>query len=243
MSENVKQTGFETGWISPDYTESQVVTLDKKTVGDNRCVCIYQDAPEIDAYKILRTQIEQRTMEKGWNVIMITSVLPGEGKTLTAINLAMVFAREFKHTVLLVDADLKEQNIHRYMGFEGKLGLIDYILDGRPLKDLIVWPRIEKLTVISGSRTIQDSTELLGSPRMGKLVSEMKARYTDRYVFFDVPSVLNRSDTMAFAPFVDGIVLLVEAGKTKIEDVQKTLEVLPQDRILGFVMNRVPSRS
>jgi non-specific protein-tyrosine kinase len=85
---------------------------------------------------------------------------------------------------------------------------------------------------------IQNSTELLSSPRMKALMVEMKSRYDDRYVLFDVPPVLVGADAMALAPYVDCIVMVVEEGKTSTQDVQKALEMVPQEKFLGFVLNK-----
>jgi non-specific protein-tyrosine kinase len=205
---------------------------------DNRCVGFFPDAPEIEHYKILRTQIQQRGVDKGWNTFMITSAMPGEGKTLTSINLALTFAKAFNQTALLVDSDLRQQRVHQYLGYDSDLGLLDYLLEGCPLSDLIVWPGVEKLTVISGGRQIHDSTELLGSPRMTELVGEMKSRYADRFVFFDVPPLLAAADAMAFAPLVDGILLVVETGRTALPDIRKALDMIPKEKFIGFVLNR-----
>ncbi len=227
-----------TEWIPPVYSQSKSIRLDLKNAIENRCVCIKENSPEIDYYKVLRTQIQQRTKEKNLNTVMVTSVNPGEGKTLTSINLAVTFARELNQTVLLVDCDLKQQTIYKRLGFSGEKGLIDYLVDNKPLKDLIIWPGIEKLTLLSGGRAIQDSSELLGSPRMAALVAEMKTRYADRYIFFDVPSVLVGADVIAFTSLVDSIILVVEAGITSLNDVKKALELLPKEKFLGFVFNR-----
>ncbi len=233
------------GWISPIYSEAKAIQLDPKFAIENRIVGMLPDSPEIDFYKILRTQIQHRTKDKGWNTIMVTSANPGEGKTLTSINLSITFAKEFNQTVLLVDSDLVRQNIHKYLGFESEQGLIDYLVDDRPLKDFIVWPGIDKLTLISGGRTIHDSSELLGSPRMKSLIQEMKTRYTDRYVFFDVPPVLGGADAIVLAPLVDCIIMVVVEGQTSIHDIEKALQLLPQEKFLGFVLNRqkFPTRS
>ena len=174
---------------------------------------------------------------------MVTSPLPGEGKTLTAVNLAFTFAREFKHTVLLVDCDLRRQQVHRMLGYDSDKGIIDYLLRDVPMNELIVWPGIEKLTVISGGGTIQESSELLGSPRMKELVASMKDRYPDRYVLFDAPPVLSAADALALAPLVDHILLVVQAGKTPVPDVNRALQLLPQDKVLGIVMNRMETPS
>ena len=139
---------------------------------------------------------------------------------------------------LLVDADLKQQAIHKKLGYTSPAGLSDYLLYDTPMNDLIVWPGIEKLTIISGGRTIDNSTELLGSNRMGELVHEMKTRYDDRYVFFDVPPLINVADAVAFAPIVDAILIVVEEGKTSNNHIKTALQMIPQDKFLGFVMNR-----
>jgi len=226
------------GWNSPSYTQSQSVTLAPNVLIANRCIGIEPDSDEIEHYKLLRTQVQQRTRDKGWNTVMVTSANPGEGKTVTAINLALTFALEFSNTALLVDADLKQQNVHKTLGYQSQYGLSDYLLHDQPLNDLIVWPGIEKLTIISGRRTIENSTELLGSTRMRELVHEMKSRYDDRYVIFDVPPLLNVADAVAFAPIVDSILMVVEEGRTANSDIQTALKMIPQEKFLGFVMNR-----
>jgi non-specific protein-tyrosine kinase len=187
---------------------------------------------------VLRTKVLKLTKEKGWNTIMVTSALPGDGKTLTAINLSLTFAREFNHTVLLVDCDLRKQNVHEVLGIHSRKGLIDYLLNDVPMTEIMIWPGIEKFTLISGGRTVHDSAELLGSPKMKDLFWEMKTRYPDRYIFFDVPPLLSVSDAMTFATLVDGILFVVEAGKTPMEDVERAIEMIPKEKFLGFVVNR-----
>ncbi|MCF6291634.1 MAG: polysaccharide biosynthesis tyrosine autokinase [Desulfobacterales bacterium] len=214
------------------------VILEPGKLQENRCVCISSDSVEVEIYKLLRTQILQRTREKGWNTIMITSALPDEGKTLTAINLALTFAKEFAQTVLLVDCDLKRQDIHKRLGVDSPKGLIDYLVDEVPISELLIRPDIEDLTFISGGRTIQESTELIGSPKMKDLIVEMKNRYKDRYIFFETPPVLYGADAVAFAPLVDGILFVVQAGRTSIQNVKKALALLPEEKFLGFVLNR-----
>ena len=232
----------ESGWLSPPYTTSRHVKLDGQVVAENRCVGALERPCEIDSYKVLRTQISQLTKKEGKNTIMVTSARPGEGKTLTAINLALSFAMEFDQTVLLVDCDLKQQSIHKILGIESKQGLVDYLVNGTDLSQLIMWPGIEKFTFVSGGRPLYHSSELLGSPRMKELISEMKERYAERYIVFDVPPMLTSADAMAFAPLVDGIIMVVEAGETSIHDVNKAISLLPQEKILGLVLNKGDAR-
>jgi non-specific protein-tyrosine kinase len=203
----------------------------------NRCVGFQHDSPELEFYKVLRTQILLRSNGKG-NTVMVTSALPGEGKTLTAINLAFTFAKEFKQTALLVDCDFKRQQVHKTLGYSSDKGLADYLLSGCALRELFAWPGVEKLTVISGGKTVAESSELLGSPGMKSLVTEMKSRYPERYIFFDVPPLLSSADALAFAPLVDFIIVAVEAGRTPLPDVNRALSLLPSEKLLGLVMNR-----
>lgn len=225
------------GWVSPSYTQSRPVILDPKQLLANRCVGYVCGSYESEAYKVLRTRILQKTGEQGGTTVMITSALPGEGKTLTAINLTLTFAKEFNQTVLLVDSDLRQQRVHEYLGYASSKGLRDYLVDGTPLSELIVWPGVEKFTVISGGRTVMASSELLSSPRMRDLVKDLKSRYPERYVFFDVAPVLAGADAQAFAPQVDHIILVVRAGVTSIQDVRQAIDLLPREKILGVVLN------
>ena len=222
----------------PVYKDSATVELNEELIMDNRCVCFSPDAPEIDFYKVLRTQILHRSKEHGWNTIMVTSTQPGEGKTLTSINLAMTFARAYGQTVLLVDCDLRQQNVHTYLGLKSKWGIADYLINGKPLKDLIIWPKVEKLTLISGGNTIIESAELLGSQRMKDLVAEMKNRYSDRYVIFDTAPLLSGADALTFAQLVDSVIMVVEEGKTPLKEIEKAAELIPKEKFMGFVLNK-----
>jgi len=235
---SVERRVANNNWKPPVYSESNKIELDHECLLENRCICISPDAPELESYKVLRTKIQQLTKQKGWNTVMITSADAAEGKTFTAVNLALTFARAYNQTVMLVDCDFRRQGIQKMMGFESDAGLIDYLVDGRPLNEFIIWPGIDKLTVISGGRTFEDSSELLDSPRMKNLVKELKTRYDDRYIIFDVPPILGSADALALAPFVDSIVMVVEEGRSSMRDVLKALEAIPHEKFLGFVMNR-----
>jgi len=225
-------------WKPPVYGESNRMDLDERKLVRKRCVCVRPDAKELEYYKVLRTKIQFLTRQKGLNTVMVTSAREAEGKTLTCINLAMTFAKTFNQTVMLVDGDLRRQSIHRVMGYASGVGLVDYLLQERPLKDIVIWPGIEQMTIISGGRVVSNSAELLSSPRMKALVAEMKTRYEDRYVLFDSAPVLSGADAMALAAHVDCVVMMVEEGRTGLQEVKKAISMLPADKLLGFVLNR-----
>jgi len=236
--QKIKELTKPEGWQPPVYSESTQVELNTKTILNNRCICIEPNSPEIDCYKVLRTKIQLLTRQKGWNTVMITSPQPAEGKTLTSVNLALTFSKVYNQTVLLVDCDLRHQNVHKILGFQSNSGLMDYFSKDRPLEELIIWPGVDKLTLISGGRTMDNSSELLGSPQMKTLIQEMKSRYEDRYIIFDTSPVLIGDDAITMAHYIDCIIMVVEEGQTSMKDVKKALEMLPQEKFLGFVLNR-----
>lgn len=236
-SENKRQWQ---GWTSPSYTQSIKRDLNLDLLKENRCLGYSPLFSVTEYYKMLKTQIQQKMQANNWNTLMVTSIHSGEGNTITAINMSLVFAKEFSSTVLLVDCDFRNQQIHKYLGIESDRGMVDYIVAGTPLNELIIWPGIEKFTIISGGSPIVDSTELLNSPRMKSIIPEIKNRYNDRYVFFDVPALLEGADALAFIPLVQGIIVVLESGKTTRQDILRAMELIPRDKFIGFVLNKQP---
>jgi len=230
------------GCSAPVYRECRTVALDPDTLLKNHCVGFFPAAPELSHYKLLRTQIVHRCRPHNWNTIMITSAMPGEGKTVTAINLAATFAQAYGQTALLIDCDLQSQLVHQYLGVSSSMGLADYLQNDMPLKDIILWPGVENLTFISGGDPMHNSAELISSPAMAELVAEMKTRYPDRYLLFDLPPLLFGADALAFAPLVDCILLVVQP-RTSFDDLQRALDLIPKEKFLGFVLNRVEASS
>ena len=243
LTELVGRSGYhdKMGWVSPLYTTSRSVQLDLPAVLDNRCIAVDNRIAEVETYRTLRAQILRRCEEGGCGkTLMVTSALPQEGKTVTAINLALTLAKEFSQTALLVDCDFRQQHVHQMLSYPSDKGLADYLLHDTPFSDIIVWPGIEKLTIISGGKPIGASSELLGSPGMRSLIEEMKSRYPERYVIFDSPPVLSCSDALALAPLVDSIVVVVRSDKTDRKQILKALELLPREKVIGLVLNQVP---
>ncbi len=222
------------------YSRTRQIEISHETLRDNRVVTGFEPCAFTDAYKILRTQVLQRLNENDWNVLAVTSPGKGEGKTLTALNLAASLAMEVDYTVLLVDADLRHPSLHTRLGIPGEPGLSDYLLDDAPLTELLVHPKgIDHLTILPGGRALQkNSAEMLNSPKMGRLAEEMKTRYPSRIVVFDLPPVLSAADALAFAPYVDATLLVIEEGKTKRTEVNHALELLAGTNVLGTVLNK-----
>jgi capsular exopolysaccharide synthesis family protein len=204
----------------------------------------YNKGPFVDAIKILRTQVMHRLRENSWNVVGITSPGHGEGKTLTAVNLAVSLAMETTQTVLLVDADLRSPSIHEVFGLKDCPGLADYLLDDQPVENLLVHPGIGRFVLLPGGRAISNSTEILTSPKMVALVEEFKHRYHSRIVIFDLPPLLHTADVLAFSPYTDALLLVVEEGKTTTEEVQRAMSLVKNSRpVLGIVLNKAGQKA
>ncbi len=221
------------------YTRTKSLDVPLSVLRQRRVMAAYDKGPFVDAFKILRTQVMHRLREKGWNVLGITSPGDGEGKTLTAVNLAISLAMESTQTVLLVDANLRNPSIHDVFGLNDCAGLADYLLDDVPVENLLVHPGIGRFVLLPGGRAIQNSTEILTSPKMLALVEEFKHRYPSRIVIFDLPPLLQTADVLAFSPYTDALLLVVEEGKTSAEDVQRALSLVKDSRpVLGTVLNK-----
>ncbi|MGE4505504.1 MAG: capsular biosynthesis protein, partial [Desulfovibrionaceae bacterium] len=211
----------------------------KKAHLDKNRILLGMNNPEVeDYYSLLRTQLLQRTKEQGHNVIMLTGALPHEGVTLTSINLAISIAKELDQYCLLVDTHLRRAVIDDYLGFKVDKGLSDYLLRDTPIYDLTVRVGLEKLSVLPAGKPITGSTEVLGSPKMFELVQEMKERYPDRYVIFNCPPLLTSPDALVFSTYVDAIILVVEARRTRRDQIMKALELLEGRNVLGTVLNK-----
>lgn len=221
------------------YTQTRTAKTSPLTMKKNRILPAYPNGDFADAFKILRTQVLQRLSENNWNVLAITSPSDHEGKTVTAINLAASIAMEISHTVLLVDANLRHPSIHEYLGLGPCDGLSEYLLDEVDVSDLLVHPEgLEHVVLLPGGRPVQNSAELLNSPRMIQLVEEIKNRYPERIVIFDLPPVLSASDALAFSPYVDAALLVLEEGKTQQQQAQRAVELLESTNVLGTVLNK-----
>lgn len=221
------------------YTRTRSLDVPLSVLRQRRVMAAYDKGPFVDAFKILRTQVMHRLRENNWNVLGVTSPGHGEGKTLTAVNLAVSLAMETAQTVLLVDANLRNPGIHEVFGLDDCPGLADYLLDNQPLEDLLVHPGIGRFVLLPGGRAVSNSTEILTSPKMLALVEELKHRYPSRIVIFDLPPLLHTADVLAFSPYTDALLLVVEEGKTTAEEVQCALSLVKNSRpVLGTVLNK-----
>lgn len=227
------------GQNSINYERADTVTLDSAVLHENRILTGVEPDIFSESYRLLRTQILHRFRKNNWNALAVTSPGDGEGKTLTAINLAITMAREVSLSVLLVDANMRQSRMLKYFGLADRKGLSDYLTDNIPVEDLLVQPDIyNDLVILPGGQPLDNSAELLNSPKMGQLVSKMRAGNDNRIIIFNLPSVLTTTDALAFSPQVDAALLVIEDGVTTKSDIERTMGRLDRTSIVGTVLNK-----
>jgi protein-tyrosine kinase len=191
-----------------------------------------------EEYKKLRSLLVRLTRGESFgNTLLVTSTFGEEGKSMTALNLAITLAQEYDHTVLLVDADLRRPALHRYLGIEPKVGLIQCLQGSATLPQALVKTGLGKLVVLPAGGTVSNPAELLGSKRMLELIDELKHRYPDRYIIFDTPPTLPFADAQVLAGSVDGVLFVVREGSAKLSDIKESLSGLQKARLLGVIYN------
>lgn len=186
----------------------------------------------------VKTMLLNKTREGDFkNSIMVTSAIPGEGKTMTSLNLAISLAEELDHTVLLVEADLRRPGFQNYLPLDDRPGLSSCLLGECDLRDAIIPTGIGKLSVIRAGHSVPNPTELLSSQRAKELMQEMKNRYPDRYIIIDTPPVLPFAESRSLATLVDGIIFVAMERRATTADIREALEVLKGAPLLGLVYN------
>jgi len=199
------------------------------------------DQSALRAYKILRTRVLQRMVSNNWYSIAVTGSTTGEGKTLTAINLAIALAQDVNTWVFLVDLDLQRPQVANYLGMEYGKGLGDYLTGGGELglQDICYnVAGIERLAVIPNSMSLLHSSELLVSPAMNALSQAIAAESPRRIVIYDMPPLLASDDVLAFAPQVDGLLLVLSEGVSARASMEKSKQLIGNTNLIGVVLNR-----
>jgi len=224
------------------YQDTIVVGLDEDVLRANRIVAALEDEPLADRYRILRAEVLRRLSAARHTTLAICSPGPGEGKTLTAVNLAISMAMDVNQTVLLVDLDLRRPSVARVLGIQPKAGIDDYIRGAAELRDCMVNPGTERLVILPARAPIDKSSEMLASPRMAQLAHELKNRYPDRIVIYDMPPLLTTDDCLAFMPYVDATLLVVAEGMTKEQELGRAMSMMRDSHVIGAILNNSTER-
>lgn len=198
-----------------------------------------------EEYRLIKRPILLKAMEKGpnsvrnSNLIMVASARPGEGKTFTAISLAMSIASEPDLTVLLVDADVAKSNIPDVLGFHSDRGLIDVISDDTvDLSDVLLRTQMDNLSILPAGRSHHLATEYLASDRMARLVDDIADRYSDRIIIFDSPPVLMSSVPSVLALHVGQTIFVIEADHTPQAAIENALSLVSSCKNVSLLLNK-----
>lgn len=231
----------------PREQKSRVVTIDiPRLMARNILTPETKRNRTLEEFRLIKRMVLSRRWDEGenpGNTIIVTSSLPSEGKTTTAINLAMSIAAEEDLRVVLVDADFIKPDALRQLGVRAEKGLIDVIQDPRmDISDVMLRTNIEKLSLIPSGQLHERCTELLASARMTDIVAELANRYDDRILIFDSPPLLATTESVVLASHMGQVVFVVQAGRTNRESVQSALELIDEGPHIGLVLNRATSQ-
>jgi protein-tyrosine kinase len=195
-------------------------------------------SPITEEYRKLKSKIVQLTHVGGFqNTLMITSTMADEGKSITALNLAITMAQEYDHTVLLVDADLRKPALNKYLGMKPELGLSDVLTKDVDIRDVLVQTGIGKLVFLPSGGSLANPVELFLSKKMKDLIRELKHRYTDRYIIFDTPPILPFAEVQSIATIMDGVVFVVREGHAPVSAIKEAMSLLKDTKMFGVVYN------
>jgi receptor protein-tyrosine kinase len=210
------------------------------------------DAPRTsiaDQYRVIKRPLLANATGKGsaavanGNLIMVTSALPGEGKSFTAVNLAMSIAMELDHRVLLVDADVAKPSLMGAFGLPSSHGLLDLLLEENvKVSDVLLRTNVDKLSILPSGTPHPRATELLASDAMTALVEDLGHRYSDRIVIFDSPPLLQTTEARVLAAHMGQIVIVVQAEKTLESQLKHALSTIESCPIKLMLLNKAGGR-
>jgi protein-tyrosine kinase len=195
-------------------------------------------SPVSEEYRKLKSVLTTYAQQGQFkNVMMVTSSVSGEGKSITSLNLAITLSQELDHTVLLVDADLRRPSIQGYLGINPNKGLGDYLMGNAHLADLLIKTGIGRLTLLPAGHPIKNPVELFSSQKTREFISEIKNRYPDRFIIIDTPPVLPFAESRELSKIVDGVVFVVREGQTTPDNISEAINSLDKSKIIGAVYN------
>jgi exopolysaccharide/PEP-CTERM locus tyrosine autokinase len=195
------------------------------------------ESMDAENFKVLKSQVLFPKNGKVPRIVMVTSAYPGEGKTFVSANLAVSLALGIDEYVLLIDCDLRRPSLHEMFGYSNTEGMHEYLTGKRELPDLFIRTRVEKLSLLTAGSSPSNPAELLSSIMMQEFLEEVKGRYQDRFIIIDAPPSQVTAETNVMANNMDGIIFVVMAQKSPRETIQRSIENLGRNKILGIVFN------
>jgi len=197
-------------------------------------------SPITEQYRRLREHLKTLSEKDNLKVIAISSAVAGEGKTITALNLAVAMSKDIDcKSVLLVDCDLRRGKIEKSLGMKEKTGLSDYLLVNAEVENIIYKTKIKKLSIIQKGKSTDEPSDLLASSKMKTLLKRLKEKFD--VIILDAPPIIPVADSAAVGAMADGVVMVIQAGKTQRGVVKHAAEFLGQAKanLIGYVLTHL----
>ena len=190
-----------------------------------------------ESIRILRTKIFYPDSGEVPRSILVTSAIPGEGKSFVCANLGVSIAQGIEKEALLVECDLRRPSLSKLLGLQTSRGLVDYLQNGTPIEQLIQQTSMPKLTVLASGKPPKNPAELIGTRKMASLIDELESQNPDRIIILDSPPIQAASETDVLAKNVDKIILVIRWGFARREHAKQLVEMLGREKIIGVVFN------
>jgi len=226
--------------VEPEVKLAHQITYgqgSEKGFSDSLVVLSSPDSADAEIFKVLRGQILFPKGRKVPRSMLVTSTFPAEGKTYVAANLAATFALSIDEHVLLIDADLRRPGLPRVFRYSKVLGLHEHLVGGHKIDELILKSGIDKLSILPAGKLPRNPTEILSSNMMIRFLDEVKELNHNHFIIIDSPPSNVTAETRFLAQHVDGIVYVVKANKTPRKEIEKAIDNIGREKILGVVFN------
>ncbi len=220
------------------FSSPQSHQINAEILRERRVVALESQTIEADVFKLLRTKVLMQLKERQWNSFGITSPTQGAGKSMVAANLAIAIAMEVNQKVLLIDLDLLYPKIAWYFNLNINKGLKDYLVSDKSLSDILTNSGIERLTILPGNGSLTETSEILSSPKMSELINEIKTKFPNEVLIFDLPPILASDDVLASFDYYQALLLIIEDGGSQADEIKKALQMVEGKPFLGTVLNK-----
>ena len=246
MVEKIKQA-LERAYLEraePESTISELLTeavfhkVDPQWLVDHRIISFQGEDSNTESYSLLGTQLQSELDAGDLVSLGVTSANKGEGKSLTALNLAINLTKTAEQNIILIDGDLMHPSIHGLLNIHPKCGLIDYLIQEVGLSDILCKTNIPNLWVIPGRFEPVELSEQAHASQFEQLLNRL-SDVKHNVVIVDLPSVLGKGDAIATAAHLDAVIFVVENGETKTDEVTRSVALLTQSNIIACVLNKV----
>ena len=228
LSENTpasvsNETGINYETENWDEKLQEIITGNSKQVGES--------------IRMLRTKIFYPDSGEPPRSILVTSAIPGEGKSFICANLGVSISQGFEKEALLVECDLRRPSLSKLLGLRSSKGLVDYLQNGTPVEQLIQQTSMPKLSLLASGKPPKNPAELIDTHKMASLIKTLVDQNPDRLIIFDSPPIQVAPETDVLAKRVDKVILVIRWGYARREHAKQLVELLGRDKILGVVFN------